>query len=127
MITQLIKGCFTLCCLVICMTATAQNSSANDTPLKGKWTYSLPDAPDGYEKGTLEFKQVDDKLTATVTTANGTFTIREIKKVEQQYTCTLYVDGANVSINFEPKEETITGLVKVDGWEMRMTLTPSSM
>jgi len=121
---QLMKGFFTLCCLMFCMTAFAQNSPTNDTPLKGKWAYLLPDAPDGYEKGTLEFKQVEDKLTATVITPNGTFTVREIKKVEQQYTCTLYVDGANVSINFEPKEDAITGLVKVDGWEMPMTLTP---
>ena len=122
--TQLIKCFFTFCCLVFSMTAAAQNSPANDTPLKGTWAYALPDAPDGYEKGTIEFKQVDDKLTATVKTANGTFTIREIKQVERQYTGSLYVDGANVSINFEPTANTITGLAKVDGWEMRMTLTP---
>jgi hypothetical protein len=122
--TQLIKGFITLCCLAFCMTVAAQNSPNNDSPLKGTWTFSLPDAPDGYEKGTIEFKQVEDKLTANVKTANGNFTIREIKKVEQQYTCTFYVDGGNVTINFEPKADAITGIVKVDGWEMRMTMTP---
>ena len=122
--TQLIKCFFTLCCLVFCMTTLAQNSPVNDTPLKGTWMYLLPDAPDGYEKGTIEFKQVEDKLTATVKTTNGTFTIREITKVEQQYTCSLYVDGANVSINFVPNTDAIAGIVKVDDWEMRMTLTP---
>jgi hypothetical protein len=103
------------------LTAFAQNA----TPLQGIWAFSLPDAPDGYQKGTLEFKQVDDKLTATAKMANGTFTIREIKKDGQKYTCSLYVDGGNASITFEPKTNLITGIVKVDGWEMPITLTPT--
>jgi len=35
------------------------------------------------------------------------------------------VDGANTTITFEPKTNLITGIVKVDGWEMPITLTPS--
>jgi len=119
--TRLIKGFLTCFCLAFCMTVFAQNA----TPLQGLWAYSLPDAPDGYQKGTIEFKQVDDKLTATVKMANGSLTIREIKKDGQKYTCSLYVDGANTTITFEPKTNLITGIVKVDGWEMPITLTPS--
>jgi len=122
--TQLIKGFFTLCCLAYCLTAFAQNRTNNDTPLQGLWSYSLPDAPDGYQKGTIEFKQVEGKLTGSVKTSYGNYTIREIKKDNQQYTCSLYVDGAEANIKFEQKEGKLTGIVKVDGWEMPMSLTP---
>ncbi len=118
---RLIKVFLTCFCLAFCMTVFAQNAA----PLKGLWAYSLPDAPDGYQKGTIEFKQVDDKLTATAKMANGTLTIREIKKDGQKYTCSLYVEGSNATITFEPKTNLITGIVKVDGWEMPITLTPS--
>jgi hypothetical protein len=108
---------------MIGMTAFAQTGTAA-MPQQGIWSYSVPDAPDGYHKGTIEFKQVDDRLTATVKTTNGTFTIREIRKTEQRYTCSLYVDGADVSISFDPKPELITGIVRIDTWEMPITLTP---
>jgi len=119
--TKLIKVLLTCCCLICCMTVFAQNA----TPLRGVWSFSLPDAPDGYQKGTIEFKQVEDKLTATAKMTYGTYTIREIKKDDQKYTCSLYVDGGNATITFEPKTTNlITGIVKVDGWEMPITLTP---
>jgi hypothetical protein len=118
------KSLFLFCCLICCLTANAQNSTNSNTPLKGTWSYAVPDAPYGYEKGTIEFKQVDDKLTATLKNANGTYSIRDIKKDNQQYTSTFYVDGSEVRISFTPQTDKITGVVKVEGYDLPITLTP---
>ncbi|MDR0795097.1 MAG: hypothetical protein LBE79_03465 [Tannerella sp.] len=119
-----IKFWFTLFCLFCGLSAFAQNTTNNTTTLKGTWSYSVPDVPDGYEKGTIEFKQVEDKLTATLKNVNGTYTLRDIKRDNQQFTSTFYVDGSEVGIKFSPQTDKITGIVKVEGYELPITLTP---
>jgi len=114
------KGLLLLCCMVYGMAVYGQDSS----PLQGIWSYTVPEVPYGYEKGTIEFKQVDNQLTGVMKNANGTYNIREIKKENQLYTSTIYVDGTEVTINFDPKPDKITGVVKVEGYEIPITLTP---
>ena len=119
-----IKGFLVFCCLIISMTTFGQSSTSNNAPLKGTWSYSVADVPSGYEKGTIEFKQVEDKLTGILKNGSGTFNIREIKKENQAYTSTFYVDGSEVKMTLEQKADKITGLVKVEGWDIPITLTP---
>jgi len=119
-----IKSLLIICCLFCGLTAFAQNSTNNNTTLKGTWSYSVPDAPYGYEKGTIEFKQVEGKLTATLKNVNGSYNLRDIKKDNQQYTSTFYVDGNEVKASFTPQTDKITGIVKVEGYDLPITLTP---
>jgi len=118
------KSLLIVCCLIISMNVAGQSSSGSAAPPKGKWSYSAPNAPDGYDLGTIEFKQVEGKLIATVKNSNGTFDIKEIKKVNQQYTASFYVDGNQVIMSLDPKPDKITGVCSVDGSDMPITLTP---
>jgi len=117
----LIKNSLLVCFLFCGLTVFAQNSTLT---LKGNWTYAVPDAPYGYEKGTIEFKQADDILSATIKNTNGTYNIRNLKKDNNQYTSTFYVDGSEVVISLTPQTDKITGVVKVEGYDLPITLTP---
>ena len=117
----LIKNLLLVCFLLCGLTVYAQN---NTSTLKGNWTYAVPDAPYGYEKGTIEFKQVENVLSATLKNSNGTFNIRDIKKDNQQFVSTFYVDGSEVKISLTPQTDKITGIVKVEGYDLPITLTP---
>ena len=120
----LTKNLLLLCFLFCGLTAFAQNNANNNTTLKGVWSYAVPDAPYGYEKGTIEFKQVENILSATLKNTNGTYNLREIKKDNQQYTSTFYVDGSEVKVTFTPQTDKITGIVRAEGYDMPITLTP---
>ena len=118
--TQMTKALAILFCLTVCLSAYAQKKTVE---LKGSWNYSLPDAPQEYQKGTIAFKEADEKLTATVKLQGNTVTINEIKKEDDKYTCNLTVDGSYVKIVFTPEADKITGMVTAEGWDMPITLT----
>ncbi|MDR2233575.1 MAG: hypothetical protein LBE56_10690 [Tannerella sp.] len=118
------KGFLLVCCLIFSINVSGQTAAGNPLPLKGKWSYSVADVPDGYDRGTIEFKQIDGKTAATLKNGNGTYDIKEIKQVNQQYTTVFYVDGAEVSMSFDPKPDKITGICSVDGNDIPMTLLP---
>jgi len=109
--------------MVLCaVSLQAQEKAANK--LKGIWNYSLPDAPYGYQEGTIEFKNSEEKQTAIVKIQSKTITINEIKKDGNIYKCSLYVDGSDVDVSFKQGNNKITGMVIAEGWEMPLTLTP---
>ena len=120
--TQLTKVVAIVICLTFGLSVYAQKKV--NGKLKGTWTYSLPDAPYGYQDGTIEFKESDGKQTAIVKIQSNTIDVKEIKKDGDTYKCSLFVDGADVNVTFEPGTDKITGLVTADGWEMPLTLTP---
>lgn len=111
-----------LVCMVLCVSAYAQTKTVSK--LKGIWNYSLPDAPYGYQEGTIEFKDSGEKQTAVVKIQSRSIAINEIKKDGDKYTCSLFVDGSDVDVSFKPGDNKITGTVTADGWEMPITLTP---
>lgn len=122
--TQVMKATFMICCLLFSATIFAQASKKTQNELKGNWTYSAPDAPYGYQNGTIEFKNTDGKLSATVKINDSSYTIKAFDKKENQYTCSLYVDGNDVDITFIPATNKITGTAVVSSWEIPITLTP---
>lgn len=124
--TQLTKVLLLICCILGTTTFThAQDKDEKQTDLKGIWVYSVPDAPYGYQDGTIEFKNTDDKLTAIAKIGGSSYPIKEINKKDGQYSCSLYVDGSNVKITLKPAgKNKITGTAIADNWEMPVTLTP---
>lgn len=121
--TQLAKVITLFVCLTLCLSSVYAQKKA-DGKLKGTWNYALPDAPYGYQEGSIEFKEADGKQTAVVKIGSQTINIKEIKKAGDEYKCSLFVDGADVDVTFKPGTDKITGMVSTDGWEMPLTLTP---
>lgn len=122
--TQITKPLFLICCIFFSITTWAQENKDQKVELRGVWTYSVPDAPHGYQDGTIEFKNTDEKLTAMAKIGGSSYTINDITLKESQYSCSLYVDGSNVKITLKPGSKEITGTAVADGWEMPITLTP---
>ncbi|MDR0750890.1 MAG: hypothetical protein LBF62_15145 [Tannerellaceae bacterium] len=119
--TQLAKTAAILGFLFITMAAYAGTMDANNDKLKGNWSYSLPDAPYGYQDGSIEFKETDGKLTAVARIGTSSYTIKEIKKEGDTYHCNLSVDGSDVKVSIKPDKEELRGTVIADGWEMPVT------
>lgn len=121
---QLIRTSLLLCCTIICCAGFAQSNNEK-AELKGSWSYSLPDAPYEYQKGTIHFKNVDGKLTASINVGNSSSAIHvnDIKKEKDDYTCSFDVEGYKVEATFKPQTDKITGTVIADNWEMPIILT----
>jgi hypothetical protein len=119
--TQLTKATAIFSFLLLTMAVYAGAMDANSDKLKGNWSYSLPDAPYGYQDGSIEFKETDGKLTAVARVGTASYTIKEIKKEGDTYHCSLLVDGSEVKVSIKPDKEELTGTVIADGWEMPVT------
>lgn len=118
---QITKTAAILGFLFFTMAAYAGTTDANSDKLKGAWSYSLPDAPYGYQDGTIEFKETEGKLTGIARVGASSYTIKEIKKEGDTYHCSLSVDGNDVKVSIKPDKEELTGTVITDGWEMPVT------
>jgi hypothetical protein len=118
---QIVKAAAIFGFLFVAMAAYAVAMDSNSDKLKGNWAYSLPDAPYGYQDGSIEFKEVDGKLTAVAQVGTSSYTIKGIKKEGDTFHCSLYVDGSDVKVSIKPDKEGLTGTVTADGWEMPVT------
>lgn len=122
--TQMTKTLAIFGFLLFTMAVYAGTMETAKDKLKGNWSYSLPDAPYGYQDGIIEFKETDGQLTAVAKIGNSTYDIKEIKKEGDTYHCSLYVDGSDVKVSIKPDKEKLTGIVLADGWEMPITFKP---
>lgn len=122
--TKITKALAVLCCMLFCLTAYAGTTETNNDKLKGSWTYSLPDAPYGYQDGSIEFKETDGKLTGVAKIGDSTYNINEVKKEGDSYNCSLYVDGSDIKVSIKPDKDGLSGTVIADGWEMPVTFKP---
>lgn len=101
-----------LFCMLFSVAVSAQDKKGT---LSGKWEFSATDAPYGYDKGKVEFKTTQGKLSAIVNIQGNSISVSEIKKQADTYTCSFYVDGSQVEVTFKPKAEKLTATAKVDG------------
>ncbi len=109
--------------LFACMLLSAQSKNA---ALLGSWRMSLPDAPYGYQEGTVKIEEKENKLMAISNTASGDITLGELKlsKDGKSYTCDFYAEGASVSMTFKLKEpKKIEGSVFAEGMTMPLYMT----
>lgn len=112
----------TLCCLIMCATMYAQDKACK---LSGSWSFSAPDAPYGYQAGTFKFDEKDGKLTAVVDINGSAFTISEIKKGTEAYTCSFDVDGSFVSLSIKQKDTKLEGVAEAEGTVIPLKFTPA--
>jgi hypothetical protein len=119
--TQLTKTAAIFSFLFVVMAISAGTMDANGDKLKGNWSYSLPDAPYGYQDGRIEFKEADGKLTAVAYIGTTSYTIKGITKEGDTFHCSLFVDGNDVKVSITPYKGELRGTVTSEGWEMPVT------
>lgn len=108
--------------LFLCVTLYAQNKNS----LVSLWEYSAPDAPYGYQSGTIDIKEVEGKLTGEVKIQGSTIRIQEIKKENGQYTCSFYVEGQDMDITMkQPDKNKLEGKAVGGGMDIPFTCKPA--
>lgn len=108
-----------LFCMLFSLTVSAQDKAAD---LSGKWEFSATNVPYGYEKGNIEFKTTEGKLSATLSINYDKIVVDRITKEGDTYKCNLSIDGSNVDIAFNQKDGKLNADVKVDGSPVGMSL-----
>lgn len=119
---SLMKMMVCACLLMLCsITAFAQENA-----LSGEWTFKAPDAPYGYEAGTVKFKKdANGKLCADLQINDATITIERIEKKGDKYVCSpINLEGSEVNISFIPKDGKLKATAQVDYTVIYSDLTP---
>ena len=81
--------------LMGCLMALSMNAES----LKGKWNFEAPGAPYGFHKGTVEFKNVDNKTIAVVDFGNSSYEIKDVKEdTKDVYTTTIPIMGDQMDV-----------------------------
>ncbi len=115
------KAFATLLCMMMCLSLYAQDKSGS---IVGKWNFSAPDAPYGYQEGTCQFKKDGAKLSAVFTISGTDMTVSEIKKENETYKCEFYVDGTDVYLTFKQVDKNkLSGNADAEGMEMSIVFT----
>jgi hypothetical protein len=61
--------------------------------LAGIWNFTVKDAPDGYQEGSIEFSEKDGALKGEMVTDNGTFPMERLKVSNDSITYDLKVSS----------------------------------
>lgn len=107
-----------LFCMLFSLTVSAQDKT---TGLSGKWEFTATDVPYGYEKGTIEFKTEESKLSATLGIGYNKIVVDRIDREGDTYKCSLNIDGSDVEVIFKLKDGKLVADVNVDGSTVGVT------
>lgn len=111
-----------LLCTLLTVAVHAQDKGKDNSKLLGAWAYTAPDAPYGYQDGTVHFKQSEGKLSAELKANHSTVAIKEVVKKGEVYSCDLYVDGSPVSLSFQHKGDALEGTANTEVGSIPVTL-----
>lgn len=120
--TNMKKILTTLLCLLFCVALQAQDKAADVSKIVGDWSFSAPDAPYGYQDGTLRLKQEKGKLVAQVNIQGTTLEVKNIRIDGNTYTSSFYVDGTSVELSLTQNESHLEGIANAAGMEIPVTL-----
>lgn len=119
--TNVRRALSALLCLFFCIAVSAQDRGKDFSKLVGHWSYSAPDAPYGYQDGTLEFKSEKGKLTAKINIQGSFIEVKEIKAHGDTYTSSFYVDGNPVDLFITQKDNKLEGTADSGGMSIPVT------
>lgn len=111
-----------LLCLLFSVTVSAQDRGVDHGKIVGRWSFSAPNAPYGYQDGTLEFKSDQGKLTAKINIQGSVIEVKEIKAHGDTYTSSFYVDGNPVDLSITQKDSALSGTADSGGMSIPVTL-----
>lgn len=96
----------------------------SEKQLVGEWSFNVPSAPYGYEKGTLTIAEKEKKLTGEVKFADGyKIQLKDVSFVEGVFKCGLYVDYEYVNLKAKIQDQKMTGTVMSSEGSMELSAT----
>lgn len=114
---------YALVCLAMCTVMYAQSKSP---VLSGEWSFLAPDAPYGYQSGTLKFAEKNGKLTAVAVIGGSEYRISNIEKESDSHVCSFYVDGTPVSLTFKQDNKKLAGTADAGSSSIQIEFTKVS-
>ena len=72
--------------------------------LTGKWSFSAPNAPYGFQDGTVEFKKIDGKPCAEVDFGTSTIKVDITETEDNHYSTSVPVMGSEINIVLDNSE-----------------------
>lgn len=115
------KGVLLFISMLFTITLSAQGNQQDASKYVGNWTVSIPDAPYGYQSGTVTLKVTDGKLNGEFKVDNSTMKVDSFKETNEGYSCTVYVDGYPVNISLKLKDGIPSGVADAEGMIMPIT------
>lgn len=124
--THFVKALTIFNFLVCSVGANALEPPSKYDAILGHWMYSAPDAPYGYQEGTIHFKVLNDKFMATATIAGTVYDLPPFTATEDgNYTCDFWADGSNVTLTIKIEDKEVSGTATAEGMKMPITFRKS--
>ena len=105
------------------------NSDTFDFGIKkfvGVWEYKAPDAPYGYQNGTINLTREKRVLKGTVTIGSYASELQEIQTVKNQLKCYVSVEGERVRLKLDFDKDFFEGVAMSSEGDIPMTGTRTS-
>lgn len=105
------KKLFILSLLSIFVLVGTQNVAAKTNKnILGEWKFSSPNAPYGYDKGSIIISEKDGSLSGEIKFADGyKIDLKKVAIEENTFTCNLFIDYESVNIKAEIDGEKMKG------------------
>lgn len=79
--------------------------------LTGIWKFNLPEVPEGYNEGHIEFAQKQSGLEGKFVTDNGTFPMQRLVVSNDSVTCDLTIQSAHLQAILVKSKDTLSGKI----------------
>lgn len=105
--------------ILSCLMALSMNAES----LKGKWNFEAPGAPYGFHKGTVEFKNVNDKTTAVINFGNTSYEIKDVKETEKDfYTTQVPIMGDEMNVTLDNTKGEMKTSIRLASMDMEINV-----
>lgn len=90
----------------------------NNLDLIGTWEYFVPDTAYEYQEGLIIFEYVDGKLSGYIMVGENKTDIEDIIVKDKNVTFNLFLEGEEISLKLEFKDNTFSGVVSYSEGEL---------
>lgn len=118
---NLVKATGAILCLLLSLSVYAQNKNVNAAKYAGDWTFTVSEAPYGYESGKATIQYVNGSLSGEFTLNGSKMKVDSFKESEDYFSGVVYVDGYPVNVKLYYKDNQITGTADTDGMIFPLT------
>jgi len=106
---NLIKISSLLFCLMLTLSAFAQEKKNDPALYAGSWKFTVSNAPYGYENGTAEFRVEEGVLQGEFKMSGGTIKVNSFTEKDTGYSSKIYVEGYPIDVTLTYKDNKPVG------------------
>lgn len=81
-------------------------------PVIGEWVYEVSDAPEGYDKGSLVFSEIEGQTVCVIKLEAGELATNNLKIEKDSITFTVFVEGSPVNVALAREKDKMSGTVE---------------